>query len=178
MFWDCHDTARAIADSWTKILSKYTDVSLLAEEYEVVFPQSALREMASCLFSYAVLPERNRFEYLDLCGYWDIEQRGKQNNIPYKNKSEKFSWLEWEHIYDDEEHFLYKAMLLRSFILELDRIHYENKYTPLSADKGDGLRTDGKYLLPDSFILNKIDLKKYQENPKAYEWKFRFVDSY
>ena len=178
VFWDCHDTAREIARAWTKVLSKYTDISSLAEEYEVVFPQTALREMVSCLFSYAVIPESVRYEYSYIKGFWDIENRGKINDIPYKQKSEKFSWIEWHHIQKDEESFLYQALKLRKFIYELDRIHYENQYIPLFADHGDGLRDDGNLLLPDSFIPNRYDLRNYKENPQAYEWKFRFVDSY
>ncbi|MDE6781154.1 MAG: hypothetical protein K2J40_06830 [Ruminococcus sp.] len=178
VFWDCHDTAREIARAWTKVLSKYTDISSLAEERVVVFPQTALREMVSCLFSYAVIPESVRYEYLGLKGFWDIENRGKINDIPYKQKSEEFGWIEWEDIQGEEEVFLRGALKLREFICELDRIHYENKYTPLPASHSDGLWDDGKFRLPDSFIPDGADLKNYKENPQAYEWRFRFVDSY
>lgn len=133
VFWCCHDVAIEIARAWTKVLSKYTDISSLAEEYEVVFP--------------------------------------------HKQKSEKFSWIEWNHIQEDEKDFLRYALKLREFICELDRIHYENKYTPLPAYHGDGLQEDGNLRLPDSYIPDEVDLKNYKGNPQAYEWRFRFVDS-
>ena len=177
VFWCCHDVAIEIARAWTKVLSKYTDISSLAEEYEVVFPQTALREMVSCLFSYAIVPESVRYEYSYIKGFWDIENRGKINDIPYKQKSEKFSWIEWNHIQEDEKDFLRYALKLREFICELDRIHYENKYTPLPAYHGDGLQEDGNLRLPDSYIPDGVDLKNYKGNPQAYEWRFRFVDS-
>lgn len=178
VLWECHDTGREMADGWITVLRRYVDLSRLQEEHSVVFPQSALREMASCLFSYAVLPESVRYEYLGMKGFWDEQNRGAQNNIPYKRKSEEFSWIEWNALQDDEEEFLRKAVLLRRFICELDRIHYENQYTPLPASKCDGLCEEDDYLLPDSFIPDKKDLKKYKENPQAYEWQFRFFDSY
>ncbi|MCM1507237.1 MAG: hypothetical protein NC177_08910 [Ruminococcus flavefaciens] len=178
VYWDCHDTAVETARAWTKILSKYVDTSSLATEYEVVFPQTALREMASCLFSYAMIPESVRHEYSTIKGFWDVENRGKINDIPYKQKSERFYWIEWDDIQDNEENFLRKALRLREFICELDRIHYENKYTPLPASRADGLEEYGNIPLPDRYITDIDDLRNYKKNPQAYEWKFRFVDSY
>lgn len=178
VFWDCHDTAREIANAWIKILSKYTDISPLKEYDAVIFPQTALREMASCLFSYAIMPESIRYEYSELKGFWDVENRGKINDIPYKQQSERFSWIEWNETQDSEYRFLYCALRLREFIYELDRIHYENKYTPLPCCKADGLQESGNLLLPDSFITDRNDLKNYKANPQAYEWKFSFDDSY
>ena len=134
--------------------------------------------MTSCLFSYAVVPECVRYDYLWEKGFWDVENRGKINDIPYRQQAEDLSFIDWDSIQIDEETFLRGAMRLREFICELDRIHYENNYTPLPASPYDGLQSSGKSLLPDSFILNETDRNKYKADPGAYEWRFRFVDSY
>lgn len=190
VLWACHDVAGAIAQGWKKVLSRYTDMSRIEEDCEARFPQTALREMASCLFSYAVLPENSRFE---ICydGFRDKENRGEKANGKYKykpdhltdeewdeiNKRPEGYYLKWDHLQDDENEFLYKAERLREFIYELDRIHFENKYVPLPADECSGLDTYGKCLIPDSFIPDPEDLKRYKENPGEYEWKFNFFDS-
>ena len=178
VYWDCHDTAKVTAMMWRQILSKYTDISRLEDDCHITFPQTALREMTSCLFSYAVVPECDRYDYLWKKGFWDVENRGRINDIPYRQQSEKLSFIRWNSIQDDEETFLRGAMRLREFICELDRIHYENNYMPLPASNCDGLESGGKCLLPDSFILDKSDLNKYKANPQSYEWRFEFVDSY
>lgn len=189
VIWSCHNTARVMAREWGKLLGKYTDTSRLAEECRVEFPQTALREMASCLFSYAVLSERARFPMLseELVGFWQQENRGKAD-MPYKEKPDWFSaerweaekadiYCFWDDVQSDEQEFFYKACRLREFIYMLDQIHFENKYEPLRSYGGDGLYVDGKLLFPDSFIPDANDLKRFRENPQAYEWKFCLWDS-
>ena len=190
VLWECHNTARIMADSWLKILRGYSvDMSTLEDECYVVFPQTALREIASFLFSCAVMTENSRYPMSsgDMYTFWDEENRGKTNDVPYKTKptyypadewDESKSCFSWDDIQSDEECFLNKAVLLRRLICELDRIYFENRYEPLPAYSNDGLCENGDCMIPDSFILNAEDLEKYRRDPQAYEWKFRLFDSY
>lgn len=90
-FWECGDNARAIANAWCDILAKYKDLTELYETRKTAIPQTALREMTSCLYSFAVLPESCRFEEYEIKkSFWDIENRGKINDIPYKHKPDSY----------------------------------------------------------------------------------------
>ena len=189
VMWDCHNTARIMAESWIKILGGHqVDMSTLKDKGYVVFPQTALREMASFLFSCAVMTESSRYslDSWEMHTFWDAENRGRANDAPYKTKPTNYpedEWEEnkscysWEDIQSDEEDFLNNAVLLRRFIYELDRIYFENRYEPLPAHSNDGLCESGDHMIPDSFILNAEDLEKYRRDPGAYEWKFRLFNS-
>ena len=57
----------------------FSFIRRLKEDCCITFPQTALREMTSCLFSYAVVPECDRYDYLWEKGFWDVENRGRIN---------------------------------------------------------------------------------------------------
>ena len=120
----------------------------------IPFPQSALREMCSCLFSYAIFPESNRFLSEVECSYWDVAQRERDNNLPYMAfPDDQKDTDSWRYRENDEYNFLIKANLLRKFIYELERIHYENRYTALESDQYEGLWENHSCKLPDSFMF-------------------------
>ncbi len=108
-----------------------------------------------------------------------ISQREKENNIPYMELAEEEKeFHHWNDREGDEDNFLIKAELLRNFIYELESIHYENKYSPLEADNGDGLWKGGRVCLPDDFIYLEEDRRLFREDPQAYEWSFMIFNSY
>ena len=145
----------------------------------IPFPQSALREMCSCLFSYAIFPESNRFLSEVECSYWDVAQRERDNNLPYMAfPDDQKDTDSWRYRENDEYNFLIKAKLLRDFIYELERIHYENQYTPLISSHYDGLSEKGNHSLPDDCIYLEDDRQKFRADPQAYEWSFRIFNSY
>ncbi|MBQ6168623.1 MAG: hypothetical protein IJK30_01570 [Ruminococcus sp.] len=175
ILWMCGQKAAAVRNSWIDIINRYMNTNYNYNDFRIPFPQTALREMCSCLFSYGITPEDNRFLISVENGYWDKIQRNEQNNIPYEEAKEYPSWNECA---DDEHEFLIKANDLRNFIYEIERIHYENKYEPLEADHCDGLWRGGSLRLPDDFILLEDDRRKFSEDPQAYEWSFRIFNSY
>jgi len=175
ILWMCGQKAAAVRNSWIDIINRYMNTNYNYNDLRIPFPQTALREMCSCLFSYGITPEDNRFLISVENGYWDKIQRNEQNNIPYEEAKEYPSWNECA---DDEHEFLIKANDLRNFIYEIERIHYENKYEPLEADHCDGLWRGGSWRLPDDFILLEDDRRKFSEDPQAYEWSFRIFNSY
>lgn len=187
LFCDFGDSARAIANVWCDILEKYKDLSELYESSETEIPQTALREMTSCLYSFAVLPEACRFEEYELKKrFRDIENRGKVNDIPYKHKPDSYEQEEWDEIEqdkkyswdelkDDEEWFLQRAQYLRKIIYMLDSIHFENTYEPVDVS-GEQIFKENCFV-PDSFIKGEDDLKAFKSDPQAYEWKFGFFNT-
>ena len=99
MMWDCHNTARIMADSWLKILRGYSaDMSTLEDEHYVIFPQTALREVVSFLFSCAVMTENSRYHLSsgDMYTFWYEENRGRANDVPYKTKPTYYPADEWD----------------------------------------------------------------------------------
>ncbi len=179
VLWMCGWSASAPRNSWIDIINRYLKTNYGYEDIVIPFPQSALREMCSCLFSYAIFPESNRFLSEVECSYWDIAQRERENNIPYMAFPDDDKDPDsWNYRENDEYNFLIKAKLLRDFIYELERVHYENQYTPLASDKGDGLWENGSYKLPDSYIYLEDDRQKFRADPQAYEWSFRIFNSY
>ena len=129
--------------------------------------------MCSCLFSYAVLPEKNRaLKHIEY-GFWEREKDDSEPLYTSYTENDHFTADDWDEQQYTEDEFLRKAVLLRDFIYELDRIHYENSYKPLPADKAWGLHENGEVQLPDSFIVSEDDLRRFREDPQAYEWKFR-----
>ena len=179
VLWMCGWDAAVPRNSWIDIINRYLKTNYSYEDIIIPFPQSALREMCSCLFSNAIFPEDNRFLYEVESSYWDIQQREKDNNIPYMvlPDNEK-DFHKWDGRENDEYNFLIKANLLRKFIYELERIHYENRYTALESDQYEGLWENHSCKLPDSFIILEDDRQKFRANPQAYEWSFRIFNSF
>lgn len=171
----CGHNVAVVRNSWIDIINRYANKNYSNKEHFIPFPQSALREICSCLFSYGISTEDDRFISDIEHGYWNDVRCNKQNNKPYKEEKEFYNWNEHE---DDELTFLASANELRSFIYEIERINYENKYTPLAAFNDGGLCQDGSCHLPDDFILLEEDRQHFRENPKDYEWSFRLFNSF
>ncbi|MCR5608759.1 MAG: hypothetical protein K6G26_06815 [Lachnospiraceae bacterium] len=168
--------AYPIRNSWIDIINRHLNTSYGYDDLIIPIPQSALREICSCLYSYICLPESNRFEHHIQCGFWDIKVREKEkgNSYSFVPKDYYKSW----NIRDYDNECRYQANYLYDFIELIERIHYENRYIPLKADDSLGIREDGTDLLPDDYITSADDLKKFKENPQAYEWTFRIFNSF
>ena len=55
VLWMCGWSASAPRNSWIDIINRYLKTNYGYEDIVIPFPQSALREMCSCLFSYGHL---------------------------------------------------------------------------------------------------------------------------
>lgn len=176
VLWMCGWSAVTVRNSWIDIINRYTNTSYSYDDFIIPFPQSALREMCSCLFSYSLLPEEFD-ELYDKSGFWNKKifdmniassdiNNNKQNEIQRYNRE------------IEETSFLIKANEMKKFIYEIERVQYENKFTTLEADYNDGLLENGKWRLPYDFILLKKDRLKFKDNPQSYEWSFRMFNSY
>lgn len=175
--WTFGDNARRLRNSWIEIINRYMKTEYLNKDFIIPLPQSALREICSSTFSYACLPEENRFADGTECGFWDIEQREKENNIPYSVCDSEDTYRKWDYLSGSENHFLLLAESLRDLIYLLERINYENKYIPLKSNN-DGLCETGRLVFVDEYITEKTDLEKFKADPQAYEWSFRIWNSY
>lgn len=177
LFWYNSHDAWPIVKSWVDIVNRYSARQFTYDDTDVPFPQCVLREMCSCLLSYGCLPEANRFEWNVDCGFWDAAQRQQPADTRLRTEK-KYQHIDW----DDKqwyEHFCYQSGgYLRDFIVELDRIIYENKYEPVKADRIYGFQEDGAYLIPDDFIFLNRDRQNFKKNPQAYEWEFMIVNSH
>lgn len=171
----CGHNAAVVRNSWIDIINRYMDKNYSNEDRFIPFPQSALRELCSCLFSYGMTTEDDRFISDIEHGYWNDVQRNKKNNKPYEQEKDFYNW---DGHKDDETAFLVSANELRNFIYEIERIHYENKYAPLAAFSDGGLCQEGSCYLPNDFILLEEDRRKFKADPQAYEWTFRIFNSY
>ena len=173
--WD----AAPVMRSWIEIINRYGGTHYTRHDNSMPFPQTALREMCSCLLSYCCVPEENRYQWDLDTGFWDIEKREQWHNALYKEE-QQYSHIEWESFYYTENTFLTLGRVLREIIWMLDQIHYENKIDPLRTDRG--LSEDYKWVFgertfPDDFIELPDDLRKFKENPNAYIWEFELFNS-
>ena len=171
--------AAPVMRSWIEIINRYGGTHYTRHDNSMPFPQTALREMCSCLLSYCCVPEENRYQWDLETGFWDIEKREQRNNAPYKEE-QQYSHIEWESYYYTENTFLTLGRVLREIIWMLDQIHYENKFDPLCEYRGlpeDYKWVFGKRTFPDDFIELPEDLQKFRENPNAYTWEFELLNS-
>lgn len=171
--------AAPVMRSWIEIINRYGGTHYTRHDNSMPFPQTALREMCSCLLSYCCVPEENRYQWDLETGFWDIEKREQRNNAPYKEE-QQYSHIEWESFYYTENTFLTLGRVLREIIWMLDQIHYENKIDPLSEYRGlpeDYEWVFGERTFPDDFIELPDDLRKIKENPNAYIWEFELFNS-
>lgn len=159
--WDGFSFA-SLRNSLIEIANRYSKKHYTFNDYIIPFPQSALREICSCILSFACTPEEYRFELETERGYWDIEQRTENNNTPYKTE-QHYEHISWDDKQSEENSNFENGNKLRQFIYELERITYENKFCSDDIDK---------------YIYDKKDFIKFSENPQAYEWKFRIFNSY
>lgn len=83
VLWMCGDTARPVLKSWVDILQRYSESVISTDDIEIYFPQSALREMCSCLYSYICLPEDNRFEKVEASALAELvfQSGGSEQNV-------------------------------------------------------------------------------------------------
>lgn len=179
VLWMCGWDAAAVRNSWIDIINRHLKTSYNGEETLIPLPQTALREICSCLYSYGISPESSRFSYEIKNSYWDTARREQDTGLPYSALAEdQKAFHHWADHTGMEVGFVIWANSLRRFIYELERMHYENRYQPLKASDGDGVQEEGGYLLPDDFIPAAADKRKFRENPQAYEWSFRLCNSY
>ena len=175
--WMCGHDKYALRNSWIDILNRHQHTAYNYDAHRIPVPQTALREMCSCLHSYRCTPEANRFTYGDIgCGFWDIGTREQETGRTYRIPGEQTYDTVW-NLREHETDFRFKANALYALIGLLDRIHYENRYLPLSAFEGDGIGA-GPVILPDDYITAPEDRFAFRENPQAYEWTFRLHNSY
>ena len=163
-----------VRESLIDIVNRYTGNKYTCNDFEMPFPQSALREMCSCLFGFCCTPEEQRFEYHLKKGFGNISSHKKPCKITYSEYSSES--CDWDEHQGDEMYFLHHALRLRGFIYLLDRIHYENEYIPLVTDDSDIYYPNVN--LVDDCICKNSDLERLRENPQAYEWAFRIYNSY
>lgn len=179
IFWfDGWDVAPVLR-SWIEIINRYSGTHYTDQDYSMPFPQTALREMCSCLLSYCCVPEENRYQWDLETGFWGIEKREQRNIAPYKEE-QQYSHIEWDNYYGTENTFLMLGRVLREIIWMLDQIHYENKFDPLRTDRGlpeDYKWVFGKQTFPDDYIELPDDLLKFKGNPRAYTWDFELINS-
>ena len=177
--WMCGWDAGAVLNSWISVINRHQKTAYTGKETLIPFPQSALREMCSCLYSYGCSPESSRFRYAIQDSYWDTERREQDTALPYSmladDQRERHHWADHEGM---EQSFVIWANALRRFIYEVERMHYENRYQPLNATDCDGVQEDGSFMLPDDFIPAEEDKQKFRENPQDYAWSFRLFNSY
>lgn len=176
IFWTFSSSAVPLRNSWIDIVNRYGKTAYSYEDIEMPVPQAALREMCSCLLSYACTPESNRFAWDVGSGFWDASARKPEPVIPYQNE-QQYSHIGWDDKESWENTWLFYGQQLRQFIYLLDRIHYENQYGTMRAS-GDGLCETGGHIFPDAYIENVSDLRRFRENPQAYDWAFRLINSY
>ena len=162
-----------LRNSWIDILNRHLHTAYPYSETVIPVPQTALREMCSCLYSYCCTPEANRFSPdIMTCGFWDAATReqetGRAYTIPNAHTRNKIFWdmQNWEENYGSAADLLYDLIEL------LERIHYENRYISLKAWTGDGIG-EREQIFPDDFITAPDDRRAFRENPQAYEWTFR-----
>ena len=179
IFWFDGWDAAPVLHSWIEIINRYGGTHYTGHDNSMPFPQTALREMCSCLLSYCCVPEENRYQWNLETGFWDSEKREQRHSAPYKEE-QQYSHIEWGDYYYTENTFLMLGRVLREIIRMLDQIHYENKYDPLRTDRGlpeDYEWVFGKQTFPDDFIERPDDLRKFKENPNAYTWDFELINS-
>ena len=179
IFWfDGWDVAPVLR-SWIEIINRYSGTHYTDQDYSMPFPQTALREMCSCLLSYCCVPEENRYQWDLETGFWGIEKREQRHIAPYKEE-QQYSHIEWDNYYGTENTFLMLGRVLREIIWMLDQIHYENKFDPLRTNRGlpeDYKWVFGKQTFPDDYIELPDDLQKFKGNPRAYTWDFELINS-
>lgn len=180
IFWFDGWDAAPVRRSWIEIINRYGGTHYTEEDNLIFFPQTALREMCSCLLSYCCVPEENRYQLNLETGFWDSGKREQRHGTPYKTEK-RYSHIEWNVNYCTENTFLTLSMVLREIIWMLDQIHYENKYVPISKEHGwdEAFRwVFDKWTFPDDYIELPDDLQKFRENPSAYTWEFNLLNSY
>lgn len=173
--WMCGSGAYPVRDDWIDIINRHQKSAYDYDETLIPLPQTALREMCSCLYSYLCVPESNRFEWDTKCGFWNIRQREQETAAPYRTE-QIFDSIGWD-LRHSEYQYRFWADALHDFIGLIEQIFFENKYTPLPADDF-GIRSDGKMTFPDDFIPAEADRVKFRENPQGYEWTFRLFNSF
>jgi len=161
LWWDGYNFS-SLRNSLIEIVNRYSKTHYTSEDFVIPFPQSALREICSCILSFSCTPEEYRFEWETDSGYWDSEQRAKDNNIPYTTEKH-WSWICWDDKQSTENLNFEYGDKLRQFIYELERINYENKFY---SD------------IVDEYICNNDYRTKFRENPQEYEFEFRIFNSY
>ncbi|MBR3044120.1 MAG: hypothetical protein IKI45_06520 [Oscillospiraceae bacterium] len=166
----CGRDSVALCQSWIDIINRYTKADWKFGDRFLPFPPSALREMCSCLFSYTMLPEDNRFLWWPETGYWDPVQREKEPPSAYAEPADNSPG--WDHIVDAETSPFYLAQKLRNFIYQYESIHFENAFTPPESLRDTGLFDEDDVLRPEDFILREEDRIAFCKNPQAYEWAF------
>lgn len=179
IFWFNGGNAYILLDSWIEIINRYGGTQYTNHDNVMPFPQTALREMCSCLLSYCCVPEENRFQLRLESGFWDINQKSRQNAIPF-GPQRQYRYLDYDDYYATENTFLTLGRVLREIIRMLDQMHYENRYDSLRTDRGlpeDYEWVFGKRTFPDDFIALPEDLQKFRENPGAYTWEFELLNS-
>ncbi|MBR3417741.1 MAG: hypothetical protein IKG82_03535 [Oscillospiraceae bacterium] len=169
--------AYAVRRSWVEIINRNLKRDVREDEPDIPLLQSALREMCSCLYSYGMSPESSRFCDDIKSSYWDADVRAQESDLPY-SEPDGTRHKAWNGRKAMETAFVIAADAMRSFIYMLEQMHYENRYQPLKAVDGDGVRKDGTCLLPDDFIPAEADKRKFRENPRDYAWSFRLFNSY
>lgn len=180
IFWFDGWDAQRLMRSWIEIINRYGGTHY-AENTDnfMPFPQTALREMCSCLLSYCCVPEETRFQLRLESGFWDINRGDRQDDIPFGPRRQ-YRYLDYNAYYATENTFLTLGRVLREIIWMLDQIHYENKFDPLCEYRGlpeDYKWVFGKRTFPDDFIELPEDLQKFRENPNAYTWEFELLNS-
>lgn len=171
--------AAPVLHSWIEIINRYGGTHYTRHDNSMPFPQTALREMCSCLLSYCCVPEENRYQWNLETGFWESNEREQRRGIPYSS-DQQFSHIDYDEYYYTENTFLTLARVLREIIWMLDQIHYENKFDPLSEYRGlpeDYKWVFEKWTFPDDFIELPDDLRKFKENPNAYTWEFELINS-
>lgn len=171
--------AAPVLHSWIEIINRYGGTHYSGHDNSMPFLQNALREMCSCLLSYCCVPEENRYQWNLETGFWESNEREQRHGIPYSS-DQQFSHINYDEYYYTENTFLTLARVLREIIWMLDRIHYENKFDPLSEYRGLPEEYEwvfGKRTFPDDFIELPDDLRKFKNNPNAYTWEFELINS-
>lgn len=171
--------AAPVLHSWIEIINRYGGTHYTRHDNSMPFPQTALREMCSCLLSYCCVSEENRYQWNLETGFWESNEREQRRGIPYSS-DQQFSHIDYDEYYYTENTFLTLARVLREIIWMLDQIHYENKFDPLSEYRGlpeDYKWVFEKWTFPDDFIELPDDLRKFKENPNAYTWEFELINS-
>ena len=168
----CGRDSQALCRSWIDIINRYTKTNRKFGDRFLPFPETALREICSCLFSYAMLPEDNRFLWNPENGFWDSVQREKEPPAAYSEAQTDYA-SSWDYLANAELSPVLLGKKLRNFIYQYESIRYENTFTPPETIRDTVLFEDGDEFKPEDFILREEDQSAFRENPQAYEWTFR-----